>query len=119
MIDTVIVVDADRRTRLATVYTPDPSGGLAPTEIETVPFTERPALIEGAVGLVSTVPDYLRFSQMLLNRAELDGVRVLKPETVARITSNGLPDPILKRRGGSMGWGLANVNVEMDPASGR
>ena len=116
MVDTVFVVDADRRPRLATVYAPDPSG-LAPTEIESVPFTERPALIEGAVGLVSTVPDYLRFSQMLLNRGELDGVRILKHETVARITSNGLPDPILKLRGGSMGWGLANVNVEMDPAS--
>jgi CubicO group peptidase (beta-lactamase class C family) len=116
MVDTVFVGDADRRPRLATVYTPDPSG-LAPTEIESVPFTERPALIEGAVGLVSTVPDYLRFSQMLLNRGELDGVRILKHETVARITSNGLPDPILKLRGGSMGWGLANVNVEMDPAS--
>jgi CubicO group peptidase (beta-lactamase class C family) len=54
---------------------------------------------------------------MLFNRGELNGVRVLKPETVARITSNGLSDPILKLRGGSMGWGLANVNVEMDPAS--
>jgi CubicO group peptidase (beta-lactamase class C family) len=117
MTDTVFVVDADRRPRLATVYTPDSPSGLAPTELETVPFTERPALIEGAVGLVSTVPDYFRFSLMLLNRGELDGVRVLKPETAARITSNGLPDPILKLRGGSMGWGLANVNVEMDSMS--
>lgn len=117
MTDTVFMVDADRRPRLATVYTPDSPSGLAPTEIETVPFTDRPALIEGAVGLVSTVADYLRFSQMLLNRGELDGARLLKPETAARITSNGLPDPILKLRGGSMGWGLANVNVEMDSVS--
>jgi CubicO group peptidase (beta-lactamase class C family) len=53
----------------------------------------------------------------LLNRGELDGARLLKPETAARITSNGLSDPILKLRGGSMGWGLANVNVEMDAMS--
>ena len=39
-----------------------------------------PALIEGAVGLVSTVPDYLRFAQMLLNKGELDGVRLLRAE---------------------------------------
>jgi CubicO group peptidase (beta-lactamase class C family) len=117
MTDTRFAVGADRRARLATVYTPNPSGGLAATEIETLPFTERPALIEGAVGLLSTVPDYLRFSQMLLNRGELDGVRILKPDTIARITSNGLPDPILKLRGGSMGWGLANVNVETDSTS--
>ena len=44
-----------------------------------MPFTERPALLEGAVGLVSTVPDYLRFSQMLLDKGALDGVRLLRP----------------------------------------
>jgi CubicO group peptidase (beta-lactamase class C family) len=54
---------------------------------------------------------------MLVNKGELDGVRVLKPETVDRITSNGLSDAILKARGGSMGWGLANVNVLMDTGS--
>ncbi len=117
MVDTVFTVGADRRARLATVYTPDQTGGLAATELETVPFTERPALLEGAVGLVSTVADYLRFSQMLLNRGELDGARVLKPETVERMTANGLSEPVLKARGGSMGWGLANVNVVMEPAS--
>ena len=117
MVDTVFTVGADRRARLATVYTPDSAGGLAATEIETVAFTERPALLEGAVGLVSTVPDYLRFSQMLVNKGELDGMRLLKAETVERITANGLSEPILKARGGSMGWGLANVNVVMDPAS--
>lgn len=116
MSDTMFVVDAARRPRLATVHTPSP-GGLAPIEIEAVPFTETPALLEGAVGLVSTVPDFMRFSQMLLNRGELDGVRLLKAETVERITRNGLSDAIQKRRGGSMGWGLANVNVVIDPAS--
>jgi len=43
--------------------------GLRPYEIEDVPFTERPALLEGAVGLVSDVPDFTRFSQMLLTAA--------------------------------------------------
>lgn len=78
MIDTVFWVAPAERARLATVYTPAQAGGLTALEIEAVPFTERPALIEGAVGLVSTVPDYLRFSQMLLNKGELDGVRILK-----------------------------------------
>ena len=54
-----------------------------PYAIEEVPFTEQPALIEGGVGLVSTVRDYLRFSQMFLNGGELDGVRILQPSTVA------------------------------------
>lgn len=110
-------VPPDRQARLATVYGPAAGGGLRPVDIEAVPFTERPALIEGAVGLVSTVPDFLRFSQMLLNRGELDGVRILKTETVDRMVANGLPDAVLQQRGGRMGWGLANVNVVLD-ASG-
>jgi CubicO group peptidase (beta-lactamase class C family) len=116
MVDTGFQVAPEQRARLAEVYTPS-AGGLAPLEIESVPFTERPALLEGAVGLVSTVPDYLRFCQMLLNQGELDGVRILKAETVATITANGLPDAILKARGGPMGWGLANVNVVLDPGA--
>jgi CubicO group peptidase (beta-lactamase class C family) len=117
MTDTVFSVGPERRGRLATVYAPAPGGSLTATEIEAIPFTERPALLEGAVGLVSTVPDYLRFSQMLLNKGELDGVRLLKAPTVERMTTNGLTDAVLKVRGGSMGWGLANVNVLIDPAS--
>jgi CubicO group peptidase (beta-lactamase class C family) len=116
MVDTVFVVDASRRARLATVYSPS-DGKLMPRETESVPFTERPQLIEGTVGLVSTVPDYLRFCQMLLNRGELGGVRLLKPSTVDLMTANGLSEEVLRQRGGSMGWALGNVNVVTDPSS--
>jgi CubicO group peptidase (beta-lactamase class C family) len=44
--------------------------------------TKPPRLFSGGGGLVSTAPDYLRFCQMLLNGGELDGVRILTPETV-------------------------------------
>jgi len=116
MDDTMFWVPPAARDRLTTVYAPG-TGGLTATEIEAVPFTERPALIEGAVGLVSTVPDYVRFAQMLLNRGELGGVRLLKAETVDMMTRNGLPDAILQSRGGgSMGWGLGNVNIVLNPA---
>jgi CubicO group peptidase (beta-lactamase class C family) len=117
MADTVFSVARSDRGRLTTVYGPGPAGALAPVEIEELPFTERPALIEGAVGLVSTVPDYLRFSQMLLNKGELEGARLLRAGTVEMMTSNGLSDAVLKARGGPMGWGLANVNVVLDPAA--
>ena len=117
MVDTAFWVPPDKRPRLTTVYAPAQRGGLVPIEIEEVPFTERPALLEGAVGLVSTVPDFLRFCEMLLNKGELDGTRLLKAATVERIVSNGLPDAVQKVRGGTMGWGLANVNVLLDAAS--
>ena len=101
----------DQRARLATVYGPAQGGGLVPVETETLPFTERPTLIEGAVGLLSTVPDYLRFAQMLLNKGELDGVRLLRAKTVEMMTTNGLSEAVQRTRGASMGWGLANVQV--------
>ena len=116
MVDTGFWVRPEQRARLATVHAPAAGGGLTPIEIEEVPFTERPALLEGAVGLGSTVPDFLRFSQMLLGGGELDGVRLLSAQTVARMTRNGLSDAVVQARGGAMGWGLANVNVVLDPA---
>lgn len=116
MPDTGFWARADQRPRLTTVYSLSEGTGLRPIEIETVPFTERPSLIEGAVGLVSTVGDYLRFAQMLLNRGELDGQRILRTDTVARMVENGFSPAILTQRGPAIGWGLANVNVVLDPA---
>jgi len=115
MSDTAFWAASDARARLTIVYAPAPGGGLAPVELEEVPFTERPKLLEGAVGLLSTVPDYVRFSQMLLNGGVLDNARVLKASTVQTITSNGLSNAVQAARGGSMGWGIANVNVALNP----
>ena len=117
MMDTSFWVEADRVDRLTTVYRGSDGGGVVPYQIEDVPFTEKPTLLEGAVGLVSTVSDFMKFSQMLLNGGELGEARILREATVAEITSNGLSPAILEARRGSMGWGLANVNVMLDPSS--
>ena len=45
----------------------------------------------GGGGLISTASDYHRFARMLLRGGELDGVRLLKPETVASMHANHLP----------------------------
>ena len=116
MVDTGFYETPSQRGRLATVYGPASGGTLHPVDIEVVPFTEKPALLEGAVGLVSTAADFLRFAQMLLNRGTLDGVRLLKAETVDQMVTNGLSDDVLAARGnGVMGWGLGNVNIVMKP----
>jgi CubicO group peptidase (beta-lactamase class C family) len=114
MHDTMFWVGPAERPRLTTVYQ-SANGSLTPIELETVPFTEKPTLLEGAVGLVSTVPDYVRFSQMLLNEGELEGTRILRAATVRSMVVNGLSDPVQKARGGPMGWGLVNVNVVLTP----
>jgi CubicO group peptidase (beta-lactamase class C family) len=95
MTDTVFRVDPSRAHRFGPAYRPGPDGVLHPYAIEVVPFTEQPALIEGGVGLVSTVRDYLRFAQMFLNGGQLDGVRVLQPSTVALMSVNRVPDALL------------------------
>jgi CubicO group peptidase (beta-lactamase class C family) len=53
--------------------------------------TERPKLLAGGHGCASTAADYHRFTQMLLRRGELDGVRLLSPRTVDFMTTNHLP----------------------------
>ena len=95
MTDTVFRVDPSRADRFGPAYRPGPDGELRPYAIELVPFTEQPTLVEGGVGLVSTVRDYLRFAQMFLNGGELDGVRVLQPATVELMTVNRVPDALL------------------------
>jgi CubicO group peptidase (beta-lactamase class C family) len=115
MTDTVFWVSPEQAPRFATRYAGG-AGGLVPNEIEDVPFTARPALIEGAVGLVSTAPDFLRFSQMLLNKGELGGVRLLSAKSVESMTMNGLTDAMVKERNG-MGWGIGNVEVVVDAAA--
>ena len=118
MSDTAFWVEGDAQQRLVTVFQRGPDGSLQPFEIEEVPFTRKPALMEGAVGLVSTAGDFLRFSQMLLNKGELGGVRLLSAATVAAITKNGLAEAVLKeKQGGVVGWGLANVDVVVAPGS--
>ncbi|HMP63041.1 MAG TPA: serine hydrolase, partial [Phenylobacterium sp.] len=51
---------------------------------------EPPAFDAGGGGLVSTADDYLTFARMLLGRGEVDGVRLLKPETVDLMTTDRL-----------------------------
>src|SRR6266699_1792307 len=54
-------------------------------------YSTEGRMLSGGGGLLSTVGDYLRFAQMLLNGGELDGHRVLKRETVALMMRDHLP----------------------------
>ena len=111
-------LEADR-DRLATVYRPV-DGKLTPHEIETVPFTERPGLIEGGVGLLSSVEDYLNFSQMILDRGVFEGQRILKKATAEMIYKNAVPETAMPIgdsgywRGSGWTWGGFNLVLDSD-----
>lgn len=82
-------------------------------------YLKRPRLLSGGGGLVSTCGDYLRFCQMVLNQGELDGARLLKPETVDQMLTNQLPAAApdvmmqgLRRKGVGFGLGFSTVYAE-------
>ncbi|MGB1746352.1 MAG: serine hydrolase [Pseudohongiellaceae bacterium] len=83
MTDTDFHVPEEKINRFAQMYVYGPEGQLIPSEMfDGADFTVDMAFESGGGGLVSTANDYMRFSQMLLNGGELDGVRILAPLTV-------------------------------------
>jgi CubicO group peptidase (beta-lactamase class C family) len=83
MHDTSYTVPQDKYTRVITVHQ---KANNAITETQNP--TPIPATIRGDGGLFSTASDYSRFVQMILNRGQLGGVRILKESTVAEMSKN-------------------------------
>jgi CubicO group peptidase (beta-lactamase class C family) len=105
MVDTGFYVPQEKLTRLVD----------APEQRDPQFDVTRPRkLLSGGGGLVSTAADYLRFCQMLLNGGELDGAKILTPQTVQLMTTDSLPagiravgEAIGPARGASWGLGFA------------
>lgn len=99
MVDTAFYVPEDKLSRFCACYAVGTLGSKVvsaqgPTlqdDPRTSPYCEPPGFVSGGGGLVSTAADYLRFSRMLLQGGELDGVRLLGPKTVELMTANHLP----------------------------
>ena len=88
MADTAFVIPKDKWERYAQAFDNSPRTG----KRQRVLHAEGKSLKYECGGgcAVSTAADYVRFTQMLLNGGTLDGVRILKSETVADMTSNHL-----------------------------
>ena len=68
------------------------------------PKARRMGGVAGHAGVFTTAADVARFARMMLNGGELDGVRILKPESVKMMTSVQTPSSIPARRG--LGWDI-------------
>jgi len=112
MTDTAFYVPADKASRLAAVYAGNPKtgkieevkelfGGSMPT------YLEPPSMESGGGGLVGTIGDYARFAQMIANKGELDGARLLSPASVEMMGTNMIPKSVLV---GSNGIGATRFN---------
>jgi CubicO group peptidase (beta-lactamase class C family) len=112
MTDTAFYVSADKASRLSAVYAGNPKtgkieevtelfGGKMPT------YLEPPSMESGGGGLVGTIGDYARFAQMIANKGELDGVRLLSPASVEMMGTNMIPRSALVASNGN---GVARFN---------
>jgi CubicO group peptidase (beta-lactamase class C family) len=123
MHETTFAVTCADRDRFAALYTP----GLRRADELGASFLD-PSWLSGGGGLSSTLADYHRFTRFLLNRGELDGVRVLGDRTVAFMTRNQLPGNTDLARFGrplfaeapfdGVGFGLG-FSVVLDPVATR
>lgn len=97
MKDTGFWLPAEKADRLASLYLWSPKvNKLVPADgFMVLDISKPPVMASGGGGLVSTNADYARFAQMLLNGGELEGARILKPETVKLMRANALSDTIM------------------------
>ena len=122
MNDTAFYWAKEDAERFAAVYSPDwENGGLKPYPGERwqsvhYPYDGPQKTYNGGGGLSSTILDYARFCQMILNGGELDGARLLSPTTVEMMRRDNLRAETAYGRGRSFGLGFM---VLLDPVEAR
>jgi len=95
MTDTAFYVTPDRKPRFTEVYHWDRQQNaliMNPARTDRGGYDDPTRLESGGGGLVSSTHDYARFCQMLLNKGEIGGKRILKPEAVRLMAQNHIGD---------------------------
>ena len=124
MPDTNFFVPEEKMSRVATIYSWDPSKHALVAEPRNSAITKMPGLPSGGGGLYSTAADYFRFAQMVLNGGELEGTRLLKRSTIDMMRTNVLSQQVLNSNEGigqahfsaAQGFGY-DFAVVLDPDS--
>jgi CubicO group peptidase (beta-lactamase class C family) len=89
MADTGFKIGPSQRERLVGMHARTPDGAAMPIPFE---IEQEPEFHMGGGGLYGTAGDYIKFTQMILNKGEGNGNRVLRPETVATMGQNHIGD---------------------------
>lgn len=89
MSDTGFKITDNMRQRLVATHARGEDGSLAPIPFE---IEQNPEFHMGGGGLYSTAGDYIKFTQMILNKGRGNGNQLLKPETVALMGQNHIGD---------------------------
>jgi CubicO group peptidase (beta-lactamase class C family) len=120
MQDTTFLVPSEQAKRLSTLYGKGKESDLAVLDNSIGGDYVKTKLYLGGSGMLSTIEDYYRFAQCILNKGELEGVRLLGTKTVEYMTCNHLSVTLLPIAMGitpmpGMGFGLG-YSVMMDVA---
>ena len=121
MSDTSFGLPKEKLDRLSTLYGPidykgesvtfDLTPGLAPIRMKRISeYLKRDDYPAGGTGLISTVEDYFRFAQMLLDGGRFDDKQILSPKTVELMTRNHIPEELWESQpfgGGGYGLGVS------------
>lgn len=91
MVDTAFTIAREEAERFAANYERDGDRFRLIDKPSESTYLRQPKLPSGGGGLISTASDYLRFAQMLLNKGEFKGARILSRRTVELMASNHLP----------------------------
>jgi CubicO group peptidase (beta-lactamase class C family) len=125
MDDTFFEVPKDKVKRFGTNHLRSKDGILTVMDRpESSAFANNVTFFSGGGGLVSTAMDYLRYSQMMLNGGELDGVRIVSPATIDLMTRNQLNEGVSSGFGerpgvaGTVGFGLGFGVATAAPKTG-
>lgn len=127
MVDTHFFLDPKDAPRFTSYYQPDAKGELTlldPGSEKSNKISGSKTFFNGSGGLNSTALDYFKFSQMVLQNGELNGVRIAKPSTIAMMKTDYVPThleaaitPIdeLKNNGFTFGYAIKRKEVGPDP----
>ena len=122
MVDTGFWIPAAKGERVVRIHKYDDNGKVRAAGPSNIFNAAKPKFLAGGGGLVSTIQDYWRFAQMILNRGEFAGRRYLKPETVDLMHDNvlepGVNVTLYSPDTRGLGFGM-DFAIVQDPAAAK
>jgi CubicO group peptidase (beta-lactamase class C family) len=108
MTDIGFKITDEQRKRLVAVHARGEDGSLSPIPFE---VAQEPEFHMGGGGLYGTAADYLKFTQMILNKGRGNGNQVLKPETVAMMGQNHIGDLNVTKLNSAIAFATNDVDL--------
>jgi methyl acetate hydrolase len=111
MTDTAFKIGDAQRKRLVGVHLRGEDGSLTPIPFE---LEQNPEFHMGGGGLYGTAADYIKFTQMILNKGRGNGNQVLKAETVAMMGQNHIGDLNMTKMNSAVAFATNDVDLYPD-----